>query len=315
MRRTLFLAALLVFAVLPLLFAPLPYQFTIIVSIGLAGLAVSVLLRAGLISFGHGLYYAVGAYAVAYLARIPGMGALALLAAGSIVATLCALGTGLFVVRYRGIFFAMLNLALSMVAYTVLLKFYNLTGGSDGMPVAVASMLGRRLAPPTFGYALFYASLALALLCGAATTRYLRAPPGWALSAIRNCEIRVEYLGVSARAVLLAAYGLSGFLAGLGGAISALAVGHVGPELSYWTTSAEFLVVGVLGGIGSALGPFVGALLYQSISVSAAQYISYTWGMLLGVVILAAIRFAPGGLWGLYDRFWARKEIRWPSRS
>lgn len=310
LRTALFLLALLIFAVLPLLFPSAPYQCTIIIASGLAALAVGVLLHAGLISFGHGLYYAVGAYAVAYLAPVLDVGAVALLLASGAVAGLVALVAGLFVVRYRGIFFAMLNLALSMVAYTVLLKFYNLTGGSDGMPVALSSLAGAQMSPAAFGLALFYLSLGLAAVAGWLVTRYLRAPLGWALVAIQNSEIRVEYLGLSARNVLLVAYVVSGILAGLGGAIAAMAVGHVGPDLSYWITSAEFLVIAVLGGVGGVLGPFVGAVLYQLLSVSAAQYLTYTWGLLLGVVILAIIRFAPSGLWGIYDAWWKARRHR-----
>lgn len=303
-RTALFLLALAVFAVVPLLSPSAPYQFTIIIASALAALAVGILLRAGLISFGHGLYYASGAYAVAYLAPVLQVGAVALILTGGAVAGLVALVAGLFVVRYRGIFFAMLNLALSMVAYTVLLKFYNLTGGSDGMEVELSWLSGARMSSATFHLALFYLSLAVAVIAGWLVTRYLRAPLGWALGAIRNSEIRVEYLGRSAYSVLLAAYVVSGVLTGLGGAITAMAVGHVGPELAYWVTSAEFLVIAVLGGVGGVPGPFAGAVLYQLLSVNAAQYLTYTWGMLLGIVILVIIRFAPAGLWGIYDARW-----------
>lgn len=304
LRTGLFLLAALVFAVLPLFHSGLSYQFAIIIAHVLAASAVAILLQAGLISFGHGLYYAVGAYTVAYLAPVLNAGAVVLLAAAGLVAGIAALICGLFVVRYRGIFFAMLNLALSMVAYTVLLKFYNLTGGSDGIAVAVSSVAGLQFDAAAFGLALFYLCLALIALVGWLVHRYLRSPLGWSLRAIQNCEIRVEYLGRSARSVLLSAYVLSGILAGLGGAIAAIAVGHVVPNLAYWTTSAEFLVIAVIGGVGGVLGPFAGAILYQLLSVNMAQYLTYTWGLLLGVVILLIIRFAPAGLWGIYDSLW-----------
>lgn len=310
LRTVLFLLALFIFAATPLVISSGPYQFTIIIGTSLAGLAVAVLLRAGLISFGHGLYYAVGAYTVAYFGSALSVGMFVLLLLGAAIAGLVALVTGLFVVRYRGIFFAMLNLALSMVAYTVLLKFYNLTGGSDGMPVVEAPLVGIRLDAASFGLALFYVSLGAALIAGWFVTRYWRAPLGWALTAVQDSEVRVEYLGRSVRGVLLVAYVISGVLAGLGGAITALAVGHVTPDLAYWVTSAEFLVVAVLGGVGNALGPFVGATLYQLLGVNAAQYLTYTWGMLLGIVILVIIRFAPAGMWGIYDALWATRRRR-----
>lgn len=310
LRIALLVLALVAFAIVPLFVSSAPYQFTIIIASGLAALAVAVLLRAGLISFGHGLYYAVGAYAVAYLAPMWNIGAIALLLLGAVIAGLVALIAGIFMVRYRGIFFAMLNLALSMVAYTVLLKFYNITGGSDGISVVSSSVVGVQMSAGVFSMVLFYLSFIIALIAAWLVLRYLRAPLGWALLAIENNEIRVEYLGRSARSVLLFAYVVSGVLAGLGGAITALAVGHVGPDLSYWVMSAEFLVIAVLGGVGNVLGPFVGAVLYQLLSVNAAQYLVYTWALLLGVVILAIIRFAPSGLWGIYDSLWTRERRR-----
>lgn len=309
-RTTLFVLSLLAFAVVPLFVASATYQLTIIIASGLAALAVAILLRAGLISFGHGLYYAVGAYAVAYLAPVLHVGAIALLVFGAAIAGLVALIAGLFMVRYRGIFFAMLNLALSMAAYMVLLKFYALTGGSDGMPVMVSSVVGIHMGGAGFTLALFYLSLNMALILGWLVTRYLRAPLGWGLSAVQNSEIRVEYLGRSARSLLLVAYVISGLLAGLGGAITAMAVGHVDPGLGYWVMSAEFLVIAVLGGVGNVVGSFVGAVLYQLLSVNAAQYLAYTWGILLGVVILVIIRFAPAGLWGIYDSVWTTRKRR-----
>lgn len=304
LRTCLFLLAAAVFAALPAFYSSLSYQFAIIIGHVLAATAVAILLQAGLISFGHGLYYAVGAYTVAYLAPVAHADVIALLVAGGLIAGVAALICGLFVVRYRGIFFAMLNLALSMVAYTILLKFYNLTGGSDGIPVAVSAIAGMQFDTAAFGLALFYVCLVLAAAVGWCIHRYLRSPLGWGLTAVQNCEIRVEYLGLSAHNVLLVAYVLSGILAGLGGAIAAIAVGHVVPDLSYWTTSAEFLVIAVIGGIGGVLGPFAGAILYQLLSVNMAQYLTYTWGLLLGIVILIIIRFAPTGLWGIYDSMW-----------
>lgn len=295
---------LVVCAVLPVLFGSLTYQFTIIIALGLAALAVSLLLRAGLISFGHALFYAAGGYAAAYLAPVLGADMLAsvlmALACSAVLAALIAL----FIVRYRGIFFAMLNLALSMVGYTLLLKLYHVTGGSDGLVVSANRFLGWRLGAATQGEVLYYLALGCAVLAGLGVYAYLRAPLGWALSAVQDCELRVEYLGISARRVLFVAYVISGVLAGLGGAFTAIAVGHIAPDSAYWTTSAGFLVMAVLGGSGSIAGAFVGAGLYELLSVFAAQYLSSTWEILLGVIIFIIIRFAPNGLWGLLDRLW-----------
>lgn len=288
------------YAALPVVLPRDTFQFTIVISAGFAGLAVSLLLEAGLISFGHALFYGIGGYAVAALSPLAGRFGIALLLAGAGAGAVTAVLTGLFVVRYRGVFFAMLNLAMAMVAYSILLKSYDLTGGSDGLVVDATGIGGVQLSPEAFGRWLFYISLGSAILAGLIMRRYLRSPAGWALGAIEDREIRVEYLGISANRVLLQAYALSGFLAGLGGAISATAVGHVAPDAVYWTTSTEFVVIAVLGGRG-VLGPFLGAALYELLSISAAQYLSNSWEILLGAVILLVIRFARGGLAGLVE--------------
>lgn len=302
------------YAALPWLAPSLTYELTVILALGLAALAVSLMLQAGLISFGHALFYAAGAYTAAYVARLSGSHLLVALFLGLLWAALLALTTGLLLIRYRGIFFAMLNLALSMVAYTLLLKLYNVTGGSDGLAIPVTGIAGFRLDPAARGYVLFYIAFALAILAAWLVRVYLRSPAGWALGAIQDREIRVEYLGISARRVLLVAYVISGCLAGLGGAVAGAAVGHVAPDSAYWTTSAGFVVMAVLGGAGDVFGAFAGAALYEILSVFAAQYLSSSWEFLLGVVIFIIIRFAPSGLWGFYDSLWRRVLAREPLR-
>ncbi len=288
------------FAALPALAPALADPLTIVLGLGLPALGVSILMRAGLISFGHALYYAAGAYAVAYANRWNLTGdAVPLLALGAVVAGGVAALVALFIVRYRGVFFAMLNLALAMVAYALLLKLYRFTGGSDGLPISAASMFGVALGPAAFSRALFYLVLAVGLAAGAFVMRYLDSPLGWALGAISSSEVRVEYLGVSTRRVLIVAYVISGVLAGIGGAAAAINVGHVVPDLSYWTTSSEFLFVAILGGSGTVFGPFVGALVYEWLSLFGAQYMANSWNMLLGLLIIVLLRLAPEGLWGL----------------
>lgn len=302
------LAALVVcYAVLPLIWPRDTFQLTIVLAVGFAGMSVALLLEAGLLSFGHALFYGIGGYAAAALAPSLGGFGIVLAAAGAIAGAICAALTGLFVVRYRGVFFAMLNLAMAMVAYSILLKSYSLTGGSDGLVAEVKGLAGKQLSPEGFGLGLFYLSLASAVVLGATIRCYLQSPAGWALGAIEAREIRVEYLGISANRVLLQAYVLSGLLAGFGGAIATIAVGHVAPDAVYWTTSTEFVVIAVLGGRG-VIGPFLGAALYELLSISAARYFSSSWEILLGVVILLVIRFARGGLSGLIETWQA---VRW----
>lgn len=287
----------------PLAVPWLGFVFSLAIGKGLAALGIAMLLRGGLISIGHALYVAIGAYATAFLMRSAGINDLFLLfICATLTATLAGLMVGAFVVRYRAIFFAMLNLAISMVFFTLLSKLYHLTGGTDGMRVATPSVLGQTLNRGTFDLVLQAVSVALMVGAALLADRYLKSPLGEALSAIHTNEVRLEYLGVSARGVILVAYTISAALAGLGGAITAVAIGHVVPELSYWTLSGQLVLIAVLGGIGGVPGAFIGAFFLELVRTFAADYAADAWNAIVGASLLIVIFFLPDGLYGLLQR-------------
>lgn len=267
---------------------------------GLAVLGVVVLLRAGQVSFGHAMFYAVSAYAIAYVSRgLAGGELFSLLLVGAGASLIAGLIVGLFVVRYRYIFFGMLNLAFSMVLYAVLEKFYHITGGSDGLVFPRPSVLGVGLERAPFEYVLFYVTLVLACVLAYAVHRYLASAPGQALAAIKTNETRLEYLGISTRRTMLAGYAISAVLAGVGGTLAAVVQGVVTPEYAFWVRSGEFVFIAVLGGSGHVLGAFAGALVYESIRMYAAAFAADMWQMLLGAMLLVIVMFASEGLVGV----------------
>lgn len=276
----------------------LKFVLTIALAKGIAVLGIMLLLRAGQVSFGHALYVAVGAYSVAFLAPVLPDAAL-LLPAAALVATSVGVVIGLFVSRYREIFFGMLNLALSMVFYSMLEKFYHYTKGTDGIRVPPLTVAGLQLDRVTHEWTIFGTALALALGFGIFARVYLASPMGQALAAIKTRETRLDFMGVSARSVLLAAYVLSAMMAGCAGALIAMTSRHVTPLLSYWTASGELVFIAILGGAGGVLGPFLGALTYELVRVYAAATVADMWQMILGTVLLLVILFARGGIWGL----------------
>jgi branched-chain amino acid transport system permease protein len=293
-------ALLLALAVFPLVSPWTTTILTVALCEGLAALGILVLLRAGQVSFGHGLYYAVAAYTVAFMAGARfGHDVLILVPAATLASGLVALVVGVFVVRYRYIFFGMLNLAVSMVFYSLLEKLFSITGGGDGKRVPRPTLAGMTLERAEFELWMFYGSLVLAAIAALMVTRYLASPLGKALDAIKSNETRLEYLGVSAKSVLLVAYVVSGLLAGLGGALMALVTGHVTPELAYWVRSGEFVFIAILGGAGGVAGPFLGALVYELVRTYASAIAADMWHAILGIVLLAIIFFAPNGLIGL----------------
>jgi branched-chain amino acid transport system permease protein len=279
----------------------LKFVLTIALAKGIAVMGILLLLRAGQVSFGHALYVALGAYTVAFLAPRIGDAAV-LIALAAVVAGAVGLLVGLFVTRYRQIFFGMLNLAMAMVFYSLLEKLYHYTKGSDGIRVELMPVAGQALDRVSYEWTIFGIAMGLAFALAALLRLYLSSPMGEALSGIKTRETRLEFMGVPARGVLLSAYVLSAVVGGIGGAIIALTSRHVTPLLSYWTSSGELVFIAILGGAGGVLGPFLGAAAYELVRVYAAASFADAWQMILGSVLLLVILFAPGGLWGMAAR-------------
>ncbi|MFD1378521.1 branched-chain amino acid ABC transporter permease [Fodinicurvata halophila] len=208
---------------------------------------------------------------------------------------------GVFVVRYRYIFFAMFNLAFSMVLFSLLEKFIHITGGSDGLSIPRPEVVGLAMERANYEYVLYYLSLIILVLCLYGVHRFLDSPLGHTLKAIKTNETRIEYLGLSPRVVLLIAYVISAFLAGLGGALVAVFQGIATPEYAYWVRSGEFVFVAILGGTGNVFGALAGSFVYEYIRALATAYVGDTWQLTLGIVLLVIILFAPSGLVGLLD--------------
>lgn len=282
---------------------------------GLVVLGVVLLMQAGLVSFGQGLFFAAGAYAVGFALKY---GLVQEAFSLTVLAILVGLGlaalTGLLIARYREIFFAMLTLAFSMVLYGILVRAYGLTGGTDGVRIPPPTLLGVPLPGEQLRLALYLYTLGWTALVLALVYRYASSPLGYTVRAIRDNELRVAYLGVSVERAIYLTFVLAGGLAGLSGALVAFNVGHADPALSYWTTSGEFVFVALLGGIGSIFAPLLGSIVFELARTYAFKYTPYTWQLILGVVMLLIILFLPRGLWTLYESLRPGRP-RWTSSS
>lgn len=289
--------------VLPVLMPWIMTAIIIATCFGIAALGVSVLIRAGQMSFGHAMFSCAAGYAVAFAARAwPSLDSTVLIALGTLVGAVSGLVIGAFVVRYRAIFFGMLNLALSMVLFAVLGKFFTLTGGTDGMRLARSTFLGMQLERAEFETALLVTVVLLALVLGLMVHRYLNSVSGQALSAIKTNETRLEFLGISAYRVMLTGYVLSAALCGLSGAIFAITQGLVTPEMGYWVRSGEIVFISILGGVGHPVGAFLGAAVFEFVKVFAGAYMIGMSNLVLGVVLIVMVFFAPRGISGLLTR-------------
>lgn len=267
---------------------------------GIVSLGIVLLMRGGVVSFGQGLVFAGGGYTAALLSNKLGVSdALLLTAAGGAVAALMALPFAALLARYRGIFFAMLTLALSMVLYGVLVKSDAL-GGSDGFNMSRPTLLGMRIADAWSGYVLYAIAVVVAGVLAIAARIYFESARGLVSLAIRENELRVEYLGASVTRVMAANFVLAAFLGGAGGALAIMALGHIEPNFSYWTTSGEFVFVSILAGHYSVLAVFVASFLLELVRSFSSSYFPNTWQMALGIFLLVVIRFLPRGIGSLW---------------
>jgi ABC-type branched-subunit amino acid transport system permease subunit len=276
--------------------------FTVAMSTGLVVAGLIVLWRAGLVPFGQALFFATGAYTVALAGRWFGINdAFALVAMAAVAAALVAVLVGFLLARYREIFFAMLSLALSMILYGILVKSEAL-GSTDGINVAQASFLGLKPRGPAYTLALFWLALGMVFVAWLAVSAYLGSVAGQLAGAIRDNEIRVEYLGISVTRLVHLKLTIAAALAGAGGALAALSISHVDPQMAYWTTSGGFVFVTILAGAASVPAAFVGALLFEIVRSFAVAMLPGGWQMILGSVLLLTILFVPDGLGSLVMR-------------
>lgn len=282
----------------------LQFMFTMALANGLVSLGIVLLMRGGVVAFGQGLMSALGGYAAALVFLHWGwQDALLLPLLGGLVACLITAPFGPLLARYRGIFFSMLTLAMSMVGYGVLVKTDSL-GGSDGFNMGRVTLLGQALADEQVSTVLLSVTWGFALVSGVLAKLYFSSTRGLVTQAIRDNELRVEYLGASVANTMAINFSLAAFLGGTGGALAVMALGHIDPNFSYWTTSGEFVFVAILAGSHSVLAVMLSSVVLEMVRSFSSAYFPNTWQLALGLFLLLVIRFLPDGLGSL----WANKK-------
>ena len=278
----------------------LQFMLTMAMANGLVSLGIVLLMRGGVVAFGQGLMSAIGGYAAALAFIHWGwQDALFLPVLGGLVACLLTAPFGILLASYRGIFFSMLTLAMSMVGYGVLVKTDSL-GGSDGFNMGRVSLLGQPL-PDEHVSLVLYAITLLFVVCASVLVRmYFSSTRGLVTQAIRDNELRVEYMGGSVSQSMTINFWLASFLGGTGGALAVMALGHIDPNFSYWTTSGEFVFVAILAGTQSVVAVMLSSVLLEVVRSFSSSYFPSTWQLALGVFLLLVIRFIPQGLGSLW---------------
>ncbi|WP_040487508.1 branched-chain amino acid ABC transporter permease [Fodinicurvata sediminis] len=271
----------------------LMYLSTQVLIFALFATSLNILIGyAGLVSFGHAAFFAIGGYGCAILLRtyeIPLL--LAMPAALVMTAVLSAL-IGSLCVRLTSYYFSMLTLAFGQLVWAVVFKWRSMTGGDDGI-LRVISPSWIDTPASFFIFTLLMVTLAMLALWIVA-----HSPLGRTLMAIRENQVRAGFLGVHTRRVQLVAFTIAGTFAGLAGALFALFNRSIFPDSAWWLQSAEVLIMVVLGGMNSFFGPMVGALTLIVLSRFTLEVTAY-WPGLLAIILLATLFFFPNGIAGL----------------
>jgi branched-chain amino acid transport system permease protein len=259
--------------------------------------------EAGLVSFGHAAFFGVGGYTYALLATKVGTPALVNILLAPVVTALIAFLVGYFCVRLHGILFSMLTLAFGQVIYTLTFQWYSFTGGDNG----IVGLPAPAILMPSRNYYVFV--VLVVVTSGVLLWRLTHSPFGQALRVMRENRERAEFIGIPVRLLRLTVFTIAGGFAGTAGLLFALLNRQVFPDYMYWAQTAQVLVMSLLGGIFTFLGPAVGALIVTVLQYWIATYTIY-WLLILGVILLSCVLFFPQGIVGSLQERLRRREAR-----
>lgn len=277
---------------------------TEILLMGTAVMSLNLVMgQAGLLSLGHGALFGGAGYASALLALHVGANPVLILACGVASGALLALAMGLISLRTSGLYFLLVTLIAGQLLWELVFHGYAVTGGADGLRgfAADAAANGWARVRPLYALAAVWAGLCLLAL------RWLmRQPLGLALQAMRDEPLRLRALGYSLARLRLTALTLSGAVAGGAGGLYPFVNRYISPESVHWSFSAALMIMGVIGGVRTLAGAFIGAAVYL---LSQTLLSSWTarWQLAVGLIFVAVVLFMPQGVAGAH--------LRWPGHG
>ena len=274
--------------------------FTRIVILALAAVSLNLIMGyGGMMSFGHAAYLGIDGYAVGILAQ-EGIGSgWAQFAVAIAVSALYALVIGALSLRTRGVYFIMITLAFAQMAYYVASGLARYCG-DDGLTVYKRSdfggliNLGNRV---QFYYLCLFCLLAVVVLIW----RIVNSRFGLVLQGLRSNEQRMQAIGFPSKRYKLACFVIAGMLCGLSGALLANNTDFVSPAVMYWTRSGDLMVMVILGGMGTLMGPVVGSVVFLVLEEVLSQLTEY-WALIMGPLLLLIVLFGRGGIMGMLGR-------------
>ena len=313
LSAALVLVSLVVLLAIPLLTG----RFTVylamrVMLLGIFAVGYNLLLgQTGLLSFGHGAFYAAGAYGMGFFWLHVSPHPLLGIAAGILAAAFLALLIGFFCVRHTEIYFAMLTLAFGMMVFSLIWNARGITGGDDGLVGIMRdpiSFFGLGKIPIGKDAQYYYLVLLFFVLSVWVVHRIRVSPFGLVLAGIRENARRTEFAGVSVRRYRLAVFVLSGAFAGLAGSLEAMLESNARPFMAHWTHSGDPILVSLLGGLHTLTGPLVGSLIFVAMR-EIVQRFTENWMLWFGIVLLIIILGFRGGVVGVVQDLFHRSGL------
>ncbi len=279
------------------------YLAAIILLTGLCATSLNFVLGyGGAFQFHHAVFYGVGAYSAALMVLKSGLSPWLGFVVGPSVAAILGFIIGLICVRLSKLYFGMLQISLGSLVWAIVYRWYSFTGGDDGihgipLPDIISSPNG------AYYFTLIVTSVSMFILY-----RMIKSPFGSALQGIRDNPVRSEMIGVNVRQQQLLALTIAGFFGGVAGSLFVVVDNTVFPDMMFWTVSLELVIMCLLGGWLSFLGPIVGAAIIVILRTYVSGVTVY-WALVLGIIMMLVIFFLPNGVLGYLDRF-MKKKVR-----
>src|SRR5438552_1317125 len=244
----------------------------------------------GLASFGHAAYFGLGAYGVAFLAKMAGLPMIVSLVLGPLLGCFGAAVFGFFAVQLSGVYFAMLTLAFAQIVWSIAFQWVTVTGGDNGI---LGVWPEKWAASPSHFY---WLSLGIAALMVVGLRIVVFSPFGFALRATRDSPLRSEAIGIDGKRVQWTSFVIAGAVAGVAGALFAYLKGSVFPDSLGISLSVDALVMVLLGGVETVSGAVVGAIAYKALSIWLVSQTDLSKLVLGAVIVLIVIAFPQGNL-------------------
>jgi branched-chain amino acid transport system permease protein len=291
--RIWWIVALVVLCLVPLV---LPrfyvYLLSIILLYGLLAMSNNFPLGfGGIYQLHHAVFYGIGAYGTALVITKSGLSPWLAFLIGPLVAAALSLIMGIICIRLSKLYFGMLQISLGSLVWAIVYRWYSFTGGDDGIhgvsvPDIISSYQGA-----------YYFTLVITGVCLYIMYRILKSPYGSALQGIRDNPVRSAMIGVNVKRHQLLALIIAGFFAGVAGTLFVVVDNTVFPDMMFWTLSMEVVIMCLLGGWLTFLGPMLGAAMIVLIRTFVSTYTVY-WALVLGIIFMLVIFFLPNGVLG-----------------